>query len=78
MGPDGAAAGSQRGSAGARLEGDRSTGIVPVSGVKPEQRKEMGLGGYRVPYRVGCRTVSTREEVGLTCWVREALGPAWQ
>jgi hypothetical protein len=43
MGPDGAAAGSQRGSAGARLEGDRSTRIALVSGVKPEQRKGTGL-----------------------------------
>jgi hypothetical protein len=32
--------GPQRGSAGARLKGTRSTGIVLVSGAKPEQRKE--------------------------------------
>jgi hypothetical protein len=32
--------GPQRGSAGARLEGARSTRIVPVSGAKPEKRKE--------------------------------------
>jgi hypothetical protein len=47
MGPDGAAAGSQRGSAGALLEGGRSTGIAPVSGAQPEQRK--GDGFVRVP-----------------------------
>jgi hypothetical protein len=49
MGPDGATVGSQWESAGARLEGDRSTRIAPASGVKPEQRKGMGLGGYQAP-----------------------------
>jgi hypothetical protein len=78
MRPNDAAAGSQRGSAGARLEGDQSTRIAPASSVKPEQRKGMGLGGYRARYRVGCVTVPAREGVRLTCGVREALGPAWQ
>jgi hypothetical protein len=43
MGPDGAVAGSQRGGAGALLEGSRSTGIAPVIGMKPEQRKGDGF-----------------------------------
>jgi hypothetical protein len=43
MGPDGAAAGSQRGSAGAWLKGGRSIGIAPASSVKPEQRKGDGF-----------------------------------
>jgi hypothetical protein len=34
----------QRGNAEARHEGDRSIGIASASGVKPEQRKGMGLG----------------------------------
>jgi hypothetical protein len=67
MGPDGAAAGSQGGSAGARLEGGRSTGIAPVSGAQPEQRK--GDGFVRV---------FAREGVRLTCGVREVPGLAWQ
>jgi hypothetical protein len=78
MRPNDAAAGSQRGSAGARLEGDQSTRIALASSVKPEQRKGMGLGGYRARYQVGCVTVPAREGVRLTCGVREALGPAWQ
>jgi hypothetical protein len=48
MGPDGAAVGSQRGSARAWLEGGRLTRIAPVSGAKPEQRKGDDMGGYRV------------------------------
>jgi hypothetical protein len=43
MGPDDAAVSSQRGSAGARLEGGRSIKIAPVSGAKPKQRKGDGF-----------------------------------
>jgi hypothetical protein len=57
MGPDGAAAGSQGGSAGARLEGGRSTGIAPVSGAQPEQRK--GDGFVRVPGAVAGRVCNS-------------------
>jgi hypothetical protein len=53
MGPDGAAAGSQWGSAGAWLEGGRSIGIAPVSGTKLEQRKGGGFG--RIPGAVAGR-----------------------
>jgi hypothetical protein len=78
MGPDGAVAGSQWGSARARLEGNRSTIIAPASGVKVEQRNGMGLGGCRAPNRVRCRTISACEEVTLTWRVRVAPGPTWQ
>jgi hypothetical protein len=77
MEPDSAVVGSQRGSAGAHLEGDRMTGITLASGMKLEQGKGMGLRGYQVSYQVGCRKVSTCEELRLTSRVREAPGPAW-
>jgi hypothetical protein len=78
MGLDGVAASSQWGSAGAWLEGDRLIRIAPASGVKPEQRKWTGLGGYRAMYRVGCVMVSAREGERLTCGARETPGPTWQ
>jgi hypothetical protein len=43
VGPDDATSGSQRGSAGARLEGGRSTGIALTRGLKPEQWKGNGF-----------------------------------
>jgi hypothetical protein len=78
MRPDGAAAGSQWGSTGAQLEGDRSTRIALVSGVKPEQSKGTGLGGYRASYQGGWIIVSAHKGEMLMCGVRETQGPAWQ